>query len=169
MSHFSGLGSSGGAGTLLGQNTNLSHTGDLVETVLATIPIPAGTLGINGRIWAHTMWGRTNGGTPANATLQIRFGAAGSGTGGTACITNGSNVLGTGTMSSRLLLDIMNFGSASSQYIYPGSSYGGIVQTWITSSVDTASASEIALTGQLGNAGDTITLIGYSIIAFAHS
>lgn len=140
-------------------------TGTASETILATIPIPAGAMGLNGAIRITVYFSMTN--NANNKTPRVRFGASGAG-------TSGSNIHGP-TLASvagyRGQAEIHNRNSLTSQVTAPaGLGAGG----WHTSTgsnpatavIDTGSASEIAITGQLANTGDTMTLEYYLVEVF---
>jgi hypothetical protein len=128
---------------------------DTTEDILATITIPAGAMGANGRIRITHEWSWTN---DANAkTCKVRFGGAA----GTAYH---SSSLTTQTPM-KVTTEIANRNSASSQF---GSSlvlFGvtGITSLTTTSAVDTTAATTIVITGQKAASGDTLTLESYLV------
>lgn len=135
----------------------VSCPADTTEDVLATVTIPAGAMGISGAVRVTTVWTITN---SANAkTLRMRFGG-----------TSGTAYLSTAATTSASFSDchlISNRGSASSQV---GSAQaiglGGSAAAVITSSVDTASATTIVISGQKASAGETLTLESYLVELF---
>jgi hypothetical protein len=133
-----------------------AHTGNTTETTLATIAIPAGAMGPNGALRVTTVFSFTN---SANAkTPRVRLGGAS----GTAFMAP-SLTTGDSSMLQRL---IMNRNSASSQ-VGPSStinnSFGGQGGAVVTATVNTASAQDLMITGQLANSGETITLESYIV------
>lgn len=141
-------------------STGRSVTNTVSETALATIPIPAGMMGLNGiiRVWAY--WANNNSGN--SKTARVRFGASGAGTSGslfTAIVQSTNTNWKTHTQ-------IANRNSASSQIGDTGNGAGGwspAAVAWATSSITTTSACEVVLTGQLANTGDTLTLESYLV------
>jgi hypothetical protein len=130
-----------------------SHTGNTTETTLATIPIPAGALGANGTL-RLTLNFSCN--TTANAkTVRARFNNA----------TTGTQYLNSPLTSQARLhtpIFITNRNSESSQIggTNPGNQTGYSQSTspQVTTTVNTAVATNIYVTGQLADAADTITL-----------
>jgi hypothetical protein len=149
-------------GYVLGQSAvQVSHTGDLNETVLATITIPAGAIGANGRVEVKTRWSRTNGGSPGLITTRAKLG-------GTSLFA--PNVATTVT-NFRFDLEIANRNSQASQFTSAVSfTSNGVNGGQIngTATVDTSTNADITITGQLTNAGDTITLESYQVILYPH-
>lgn len=137
----------------------VSHTGNTNETILATIPVPAGLMGLNGTIRIDTLWSFSGG----NGTRQpiVRFGAAGAGTGGTA--------YGQGSQASTVVQmhTMYIIGNKNSASVQKGGLTAGVLTANATalasSAVNTANASEIVLTMTLANGADTGTLESYII------
>jgi uncharacterized protein YbjQ (UPF0145 family) len=131
-----------------------SHTGSTSETALATIAVPAGAMGANGILRVTSLWSYTN--SANTKTLRMRLG----GLAGTLFM----EIAATTTAyyySQRL---IQNRNSQSSQIGQQGGT--GTFTTAAnatTGTVDTSSAQDLVLTGQLASAGETITLEGYII------
>lgn len=132
-----------------------SVTGTLSETALATVTIKAGVMGTNGQLRITTLWSHTN--SANTKTERVRLG----GIGGTAFL----EVNATTTDSGQLMTMIRNRNSASSQVgADRGSSGLGLLAGAIaTASLDTAAAQDIAITGQLVTAAESITLESYSV------
>lgn len=132
-----------------------SVTGTLSETALATVTIKAGVMGTNGQLRITTLWSHTN--SANTKTERVRLG----GIGGTAFL----EVNATTTDSGQLMTMIRNRNSASSQVgANSGSSGLGLLAGAIaTASLDTAAAQDIAITGQLVTAAESITLESYSV------
>jgi hypothetical protein len=139
-------------------NVQVSHTGNTTETVLATIAIPAGVMGLNGVLRVTATWGHTN--SANNKTLRIR--AGGTGIDGTAYITGAA----TTTVVTRAQAHIGNRNSASSQV--GGSpainaSFGSTSVALPTSAIDTTAAFNIYITGLLASSGETVSLENYIV------
>jgi len=125
----------------------VSLTGSTSVVTLATITIPAGLMGANGKLKIYPLWSTTNN---ANAkTLRALFG-------GSTCSTmvSQSNPNNSG------LLIIRNTNSESAQKCSSGlvagigASFGSIASI----TIDTTAATTITLTGQLAVGTDTMTL-----------
>lgn len=134
-----------------------SLTGTTSQTTLATIAIPGGTLGPNGYLIVTTFWSYTN--SASMKTQRIRVGNA----------TSGVTYLGaqpTTTAQAHHLTRIRNVNSESSQKgsVLPATGTTTSATT-VTSSVDTSSNWSLYITGQLADAGDTLTLEGYMVEA----
>lgn len=149
-----GLGQSGAA-------VSLGPAGiadDTAEHTLATIPVSANLLLANGRIEIETLWSRANGGTPATATCRVRLGAAGTDYLGLAFTSANA--------SAREATVIQNAHATNSQVGGLSSGYGPQAIALPTGAVDTTATTSVLITGQLGNAGDTLTLIAYRVTAY---
>jgi hypothetical protein len=139
---------------------NAALTGTTAETTLATIKIPAGLMGLNGRIEIKAMFQTTIVSASSNTkTARIRLGGlAGSVLGAIAATTN-TNL--------RIETDLMNRNSATSQWNQTqGTGAAGLGMSILNVtgiSVDTALDQDIVISGQLQNATDTITLNGYIV------
>ena len=125
----------------------VSLTGSTSAVTLATITIPAGLLGANGKLKIYPLWATTNN---ANVkTLRAIFG-------GSTCTTMFSQSVPNNSG----LLIIRNTNSESAQKTSSGlvagigSSSGSIAST----TVDTSAAKAITITGQLAVGTDTLTL-----------
>jgi len=137
-------------------------TGTTSETVLATVSIPAGALGLHGTVRVTAYFSMTN--NANNKTPRIRFGAAGAG-------TSGASIQGP-TLPSvagyRMQGEIHNRGAVASQVYSPaGLGNGGWSSSTganpSTATIDTSAATEVAITGVLTNSADTITLEYYLV------
>ncbi len=143
---------------LAGSAVAASHTGNTNETALATVNIPAGALGPNGRLRIWEQWTFTNNGN--NKSLRTRLG----GISGTQIYAAGF----TTQIGYTQIISVMNRNSASSQLFnnVSGSS-GGIGQaggTWPnTGAVDTSVSQDLVISAALSNAADTVTLEGYQV------
>jgi hypothetical protein len=132
--------------------TSASVTGTLAETQLAAIAVPANLLGPNGALRITTVWTYTN--SANNKTLNVRY----SGSGGTQYL---ANVV---TTSSAFVhqVTIYNRNNAAAQIAGQTNSAYGIGGS-TTSAVDTTAATTVYISGQLANAGETITLQAYTV------
>lgn len=132
----------------------VSHTGNTSETTLASVTIPSGAIGPNGRVRVNTTWTRNTGGA-GNTTARVYFGA-----------TAYTDVpVSTTNQTFRFQTEIANRNSASSQ-VGASANYLGFGQTTaakVTSSIDTTAAVTLSIKGLLANPGDTITLESYSV------
>ena len=122
-------------------------TGSTSVVTLATITIPAGLLGANGKLKIYPLWATTNN---ANVkTLRLNIGGAVLSTMTSQSVPNNSG-----------LLIIRNINSESAQKCSSGlvagigSSAGSIAST----TIDTTAATTITITGQLAVGTDTLTL-----------
>lgn len=134
-----------------------SLTGSTSETTLATVVIPAGMMGANGRVCVVAEFSAASGGAPGNRTARIKFG-------GTSYV---ATTLSSSQVSARYQADIWNANSATAQIGHnQAGQWGPNSAAHVTSSVDTASPVTILLTGQLADGGDTITLRGYTVTVY---
>ena len=138
----------------------LSHTGDLVETVLATVTLPALITGDFVKITSY--WSRNAAGTSTNNN-RVRYGAVGAGTGGTQLqplniSTANATVKAEALMSMRNATNSQVSNNAQTAGGY-GTSAGGPV----TAAVNATISSDVIFTGQLGTAGDSTTLDYYIV------
>ncbi len=129
-------------------------TGSTSETLMATIPIAAGEMGPNGYVEIDALWSCTSNGN--TKTIRERIAASGSGLTGT-IIDSGTP---TSVAAQRRLTLISNRNSASSQVSGSTGAAGGTgsISAPSTAAINTANASEIGITAQLADAGDTVTL-----------
>lgn len=139
----------------------VSHTGNTDETALLTLSIPAGSMGANGWLQISSTWGFS--GANSTRTPRIRLG----GIAGTAffAVANASTINSHGD-----IRRIHNRNATNSQVCFNlasasggvGASSGAIV----TGSLDTTTALDLVLSGQVANSGDTIILESYVIEIF---
>ena len=122
-------------------------TGSTSVVTLATITIPAGLLGANGKLKIYPLWATTNN---ANAkTLRLNIG-------GTLCSTMASQSVPNNSG----LLIIRNLNSESAQKCSSGlvagigASFGSIAVL----TIDTTAATTLVISGQLAVGTDTLTL-----------
>ena len=131
----------------------VSITGTTNQTTAYTYTIPAGSLGIDGKTVVTFLASFTN--NSNNKTFRISFG-------GTNFFTGNF----TTSQIIRIKIEIQNLHSASSQIGFPvgvGVANGTATGSLATGSVNTASDVTVTITGQLANAGDTITFYGSSV------
>ena len=122
-------------------------TGSTLAVNLATITIPAGLLGANGKLKIYPLWATTNNANVKTLRLNI---------GGMVCSTMVSQSIPNNSG----LLIIRNINSESVQKCSSGlvggigPSYGSIAAT----TIDTTAATTVTITGQLAVGTDTLTL-----------
>jgi len=130
-------------------------TGTTVETLMAEILIPGGVMGPHGSLEIWTIWSCTN--NANSKTPRLRWSGPAGG--------EMFNTVLASVSSLNLMSSLTNRGSESSQVqghralTSFASSSGGLF-TW---TVDTRVDQTIALSGELANAGDSLTLERYSI------
>jgi hypothetical protein len=138
----------------------VSHTGDLNETVLATIPIPAGIMGLNGILRITSFFTVT-----ANTNTKIVRARLGGLAGDVVALS--PTFAAAAVTVPCMEAYIINRNSASSQLCRAliNRSIDLLVQAQpsISTAVDTAVAKDLVLTGQLGVTTDTITLESYLV------
>ena len=140
--------------------TGMAVTGTVAETVLATVPVPAGCMGLNGILRVTSLWGVTS--SANNKTLQWRLGVSGNGIAGSIW---GSTVQTT-VAAMRMQHQVQNRNSASAQVLLSGIGTGGWGTTAgsvATDTRDTSVALDLVFTGTLANTGETITLHQYLV------
>ncbi len=130
--------------------TAASVTGTASETQLASITIPANTLGANGTLRITTTWFSTN--SANNKQYRVRY----SGSGGGAFLSFTSTT--TGAVS--FVTMIFNKNATNSQ---GGGSVGAGASSTLTTSADTTGSTSVYISGALSNTGETITLLGYTV------
>lgn len=134
----------------------LSHTGNTNETVLATVTIPGGAMGANGRLRITTTWTYPN---SANIkTLRIRFG----GPAGTEYCVNAP----TTTTTNRIQHEIINRGAENSQVSGQSIAHFGFgtgAAALVTSAQNTANAVDLVFSAQLASAAETVRLEHYLV------
>lgn len=130
----------------------VSVTGTLVETTLATIALPAVTLGPNGRFRLWHLWSFNN--NANNKIFRVKFGAS--------MIYQ----VGRSTQQSEQAFTIIRNRNNQAIQIGPPLVYDGIGTggaAAIAYAIDTSLAQNITLTALLANVGDTVTLESYSL------
>ena len=146
-----------GISYVLGQSgVAVPLTGTLAETTLASVPLPGGLMGRNGWLRVTSFWSFTN--SANNKTMRARL--AGQAIGGYTATANAllrmSNILA-------------NRGVENSQILPTGnvSFFDGITTGAAgTFAVDTSQDQVLALSGQLANVGETITLEMWMVEVF---
>lgn len=141
---------------VLGQSgLAVSCGADTTEDTLATITVPANSMGANGMLTIITNWNYTN--SSNTKTLKVYWG----GLAGTLLV----NAAQTTTLSASFLKNLWNAGVTNSQVAQPitFTSYGANTSAIITAAIDTTAATTIVITGQKASAGETLTLLGYSV------
>lgn len=132
----------------------VSHTGDVLEFVLATIVVPP--LGLNSGLRITALFSYTN---SVNAkTFRVRF----SGASGTIYHSQAP----TATASLRTQCEIWNRNALNSQIGGLAGGTGGWAASATanpTSAVDTSVATSLVISGQLAAAGETLNLEQYLI------
>lgn len=134
-----------------------SITGTLTETVLATITVPANSMGPNGSLSIVSTWSCTT--SANNKIFKLRFGGIGG--------TQYGNVTVTANQSAKDQRDIFNRNAANSQIGGPSGAtggWGGSSAVAVTSALDTTADQTLVLTGTLTNTGETITLEAYRVM-----
>lgn len=134
-----------------------SHTGDLLETTLGTITIPANAMGANGCTRVTFLMSFTN--SANNKITKLYFG----GTGGVNYIAVTNSVQG----SNRIQSQICNRAATNSQVGNNFQAQGGFgasaaAPPFLTSAIDTTVSVTVVITGQLANTGESIALEMYS-------
>lgn len=137
----------------------VSITGTLVETTLATVIVPAGILGPNGRLRVSSVWSVTP--SVNSKTWQVKYG-------GVAISGRGETSAGVNGFSDQKLMSNRN--SQSSQVAVRASTtgpFGQLITTpaITTLSIDASAAQNLTFTGTLANTGETITLEDYLVEA----
>jgi hypothetical protein len=134
---------------ILSQNaTPVALTGTVAETVLATINIPGGMMGPNGALRITPLISTTN--NANNKTCTIKLGAS-----------SVFNLTATANAAHNLHASVRNRGSQASQISTNGGNYGPVFTA--ASTIDTSVDQLLTIRGTLANAGDTITLEGYTV------
>lgn len=144
----------GGIATVLAQSfVAASAPADTTEDTLATITVPANTLGLNGALRIWTWWTMTS--SVNNKTLRIRYSGAAGTVYAAPALTTSASLVG--------LTVIGNRGATNSQVGGPSTTIANSAAAIVTSAVDTTAATTIVITGQKASAGETLTLEGYIV------
>jgi len=152
---FPGVG--GGAGGVVVSTTGpVNLTGTTAETNMASLKIPANSMGKNGAVEIKALWSYTN---SANVkTLQPRFTSTAGATSGGVLWPNAAQ---TTTASFQMLLILHNNNATNSQTAFAnagGSPFASTASAIATSSIDTTADSFINLNGVLALSTETLTL-----------
>lgn len=134
----------------------VSHTGDTSEATLATISVLPHHMGKNGRSRVTAVFAYTN--SANNKIPRVRFGGA-----------QAFAATMTTTAQLRVQIEIGNINSTSSQSVQiagVSSGWGATTTAASGTSINTTAPVALALTGQLANSGETITLVGYVVEAY---
>lgn len=132
-----------------------SVTGSTSKTALATINVPAGAMGANGRLRVTTHISMTASSNIKTLLVEL---------GGTAFYSR--TEAGATVATYRDQREIANRNSQSSQVSWRATSIGGFgggTAATTTAAINTASAQQLIISGQLANAGETITLESYLV------
>jgi hypothetical protein len=138
---------------LASSGVQVTHTGDTAEFVLATISIPANSMGANGRLRILTHWTYTN--SANSKSLRVRWG----GSSGTVC--SSQSVTTTAAFGSECF--VQNRNATNSQVCGMTVSSGLGTGTINTASQDTTGAIDLVITGQLTNSAESVNLEGYCV------
>lgn len=127
-------------------------TGTTAETVLATIPVPAGAMGLDGCVRVTTLWSFSP--TVIIKAIRHRLGGV---------IVQGLTVGAYYTLQDQV--NIRNRGVADSQISFANTtnSFSLAGSNNVTTSVNTAIAQDLTITGALTDPADSITLEGYTV------
>lgn len=131
----------------------VSHTGNTIETTLATIAIPANSLGANGVLRVVTMWSVPN--SANTKTGRVRLGA-----------TTIASLVGTVITTMRMDTTLLALNATNSQNtvsFYSRGSDAILVQGFATSATDMTLSQNLTITAQLALGTETMTLVGYII------
>jgi hypothetical protein len=130
-----------------------SHTGTTAETTLATIAVPANSLGANGILRITVQWGFV--GVADTKRCRIKF--------------NGTDFIdltaANTSLSARHQTQIANRNATNSQVgtSIAQANWNTVTLSPITSAHDTTGSLNITITGQLANAADTVAVEGYLV------
>jgi len=127
---------------------SLTGTTSAVTLATATITIPAGLLGANGKLKIYPLWSTTN--NANTKTLRVVLNGATT----VYTVTSQNNVHNSG------LLILRNFNSETTQRMSSGmvAGLGSTTGSIALGTIDTTAATTITITGQLAFGGDTLTL-----------
>jgi len=132
-----------------------SITGSTTKTALATINVPASAMGANGRLRVTTHFAITASANTRTLLFEL---------GGAAFCSRAE--AGATVATYRDQREIANRNNASSQVSWRSTSIGGFgggTAATTTGAVNTASAQQLIMYGQLANAGEAITLENYIV------
>lgn len=136
------------------------------ETNLVAITLPV--LGANDRVEVRVLVKCT--GTAGTKTLTVRHSTVSGDATGTLMFTAATTAA---TLSAEMCRSFWNANSQSSQIMQPNTGstlvtvyYQLIATAPLTGSINTAVASYINLNGQTANAGDTMSIVGYTVTVY---
>lgn len=137
--------------------TPIAHTGTVDETILASVSIPGGALGLHGMLRVTHFWSYPN---SANAkTPRLRLGGIGG-------VIFAAPVLTT-TVQAHMQHSIANAGAANVQEFFLPTVTSGFTTSATALSaagaIDTAVDHTLVITAQLASAAETITLRRYLV------
>lgn len=157
------------AGIVVGSGGFATFTGSTTEHAMATVAIPAGMIGANGTVVVAFSVERVAA-EAANTSWKVRFGATGSGTGGTLMCT--ASTQSTTNLVGRLYTEFYNVNSASVQHNPAGTlitPYAYTAGVAVSGAINTANASEVNITAQLGNTADNANIYSWRVIVYPHA
>jgi len=136
--------------------TGMSVSTGTAETILATVPIPAGAVGANGAIRITTLWTYTN--SANSKTVRVRLGGISGTSFGAAVATTTADV--------QMMHIIRARNSTSSQVGFAanaGSTFATTTSGAASGSLDMTAAQDLVFTGTTASSGETITLESYIV------
>ena len=143
--------------TFFKSGTAISAGNDMTEDFLATITLPANTLGANGFISGWANYTCTNNGNAK--TIRARYSTI---SGTQLWSYNLASLAGGSVQFTLTNSNATNAQSTSSQCLVLANA-----QINTTSAIDTTASTSLVLTGQKGSAGDALTLVNYLITLYS--
>lgn len=130
----------------------IPHTGDTGFPTVATIKVPGGLMGKNGRLRITSLWSMTN--NANSKSWFVNFG-------GTSFYSLSAGSIAT----VQAVTHVANRGAQNSQVGAPSdmTSFGSGTSALVTTAIDTSADQDVTLALHVANAADTITLESYSI------
>lgn len=148
--------SSTGKWALIGQSgAPASATGSTTETVLATVTIPANTIGRNGVLRVSGLFSFS--GSAGTRAGRVRLGST--------TIFNNSQASTSVAIEFLRTIRAANATSVQSMMNVSATVSGVSTSAAITTNVDTTQDQTLTISATLGDASDTATLLGYTIEA----
>jgi hypothetical protein len=145
-----------GGGIVVATAGPVTLTGIVAETAMASLRIPANSIGPNGAVQITALWSYTN--SANNKTMVIRFGSTAGAVG--SFTSNNLVVTTTATAQTLVILHANNATNAQSYFqqqpITPFS--GSATAAFLTSAIDTTADTFINIDGIVAAAGETLTL-----------
>jgi hypothetical protein len=140
-------------------------TGVVPETIMASLRIPAGSIGKNGAVQVTALWTYPN--SANNKALVTRFSATAGVTGSTVETFNATT---TATAQTLVIMHANNATNAQAFYVSPvANPYGTNTTALNTTTVDTTADSFVNITGTVAGAGETLTLQhAYAVVTQAN-